>query len=152
MVLSYFIYLAALGLSCSMQDLSLQHAGSRARGLSCPSACGILVPWTGIVPRPLHWKVDLKNWTTREVLLFVFKTEIVKCHSHRNSTSFLEWALVVIMAADYPVRPWNSFRVSSLHDSTKPDIISYGWLKGEAKVHQAEFNPTQWDLFNICWI
>lgn len=38
------------------------------------------------------------------------------------------------------VRPWNSFRVSSFHDSTKMDIISYSSLKGEAKVHQAEPN------------
>ena len=55
-----FIYLAALGLSCSMGDLrcgmwglSLWYAGFSlvaAHRLSCPVACGILVPWPGIEP------------------------------------------------------------------------------------------------------
>ena len=54
-----FIYLAVSGLRCSMQDLrcgvwdlSLRHAGSlvAARSLSCPTACGILVPRPGIEP------------------------------------------------------------------------------------------------------
>ena len=37
-----------------------QCAGSLvvARGLSCPTACGILVPQHGSNPRPLHWKAD----------------------------------------------------------------------------------------------
>ena len=26
--------------------------------LSCPVACGILVPQPGIKPRPLHWKME----------------------------------------------------------------------------------------------
>ena len=59
-----FIYLAALGLSCGMQNLSLQHSESplclmhsRVQGLSscgprlsCPTACGIFVPWPEIEP------------------------------------------------------------------------------------------------------
>ena len=54
-----FIYLLAeSGLSCGMQDLLLQSAGSLlrcadfplvvARRLSCPEACGVLVPPPGI--------------------------------------------------------------------------------------------------------
>ena len=43
-----FIYfLAVSGLSCSTWGLSLWHVGLSlvvARGLSCPEACGILVP------------------------------------------------------------------------------------------------------------
>ena len=44
--------MAASGLSCGMQELSLQHTGSLvvAHGLSCPTACGILVPRPGIEP------------------------------------------------------------------------------------------------------
>ena len=47
---------------------SLSSCGARAparmgsvvvtRGLSCPTACGILVPRPGIEPTSLHWKVD----------------------------------------------------------------------------------------------
>ena len=77
-----FIYLAASGLSCSTWDLSLRrsgfslvvapglqstqaqqlqhaaslvivHAGSRAHGLSCSVACGILVPQPGMEPASL---------------------------------------------------------------------------------------------------
>ena len=37
---------------CGTQALSLRHTSSVvvARGLSCPAACGILVPWPGIKP------------------------------------------------------------------------------------------------------
>ena len=35
-------YLAALGPNCIVQDLSLTVA--EVQGLSCPTACGILVP------------------------------------------------------------------------------------------------------------
>ena len=44
--------MVASGLSCGMRDLSLRHEGSvvAALGLSCPAACGILVPWLGIEP------------------------------------------------------------------------------------------------------
>ena len=68
-----FIYLAVSGLSCGTRDLSLwgagfsscgtrapEHTGSvvAVRQLSCPAACGILVPRPGIEPTFLHWKVD----------------------------------------------------------------------------------------------
>ena len=50
-------HLGVSGLSCSMQDLSLWHVGSRAhssvvarQGPSCPKACGILVPQPGNKP------------------------------------------------------------------------------------------------------
>ena len=41
-----------LGLSCEIQALSLLHVRSLvvAYGLSCPAACGILVPLLGIKP------------------------------------------------------------------------------------------------------
>ena len=53
-----FIIFAAAGLSCSMGirccsagGFSLvKHVGSMARGLSCTTAWGILVPWPGIEP------------------------------------------------------------------------------------------------------
>ena len=45
---------AVAGFLCITQDLSLQGAGSAAvaHGLSCPMACGILVPQPGIEPAP----------------------------------------------------------------------------------------------------
>ena len=48
----YFIYLAALGLSCDTSDL---HCGTQAsqvsaHGIICPAACEILVPRAGIKP------------------------------------------------------------------------------------------------------
>jgi len=62
--LEIFIYLAALGLSCSMQDLllwctdclvvahRLQSTGSviAAHGLSCSESSGLLVPQSGFIP------------------------------------------------------------------------------------------------------
>ena len=45
-----FIYLAVLGLSCGMQDLQLQHAGSSV------AACGIMFPDQGSNPAPLNWE------------------------------------------------------------------------------------------------
>ena len=47
-----FMYLAALGLSCSRWQLLFWHTGSLvvARGLSSPMACWLLVPWPGIEP------------------------------------------------------------------------------------------------------
>ena len=56
------MYLAASGLSCSIQDpccvtrdLSLHCADTLvvARGLSCSMACGILVPQPGVKPASL---------------------------------------------------------------------------------------------------
>ena len=45
-------FLAALGLSCGAQALLLRRTSSVvvARGLSCPAACGNLVPRPGIEP------------------------------------------------------------------------------------------------------
>ena len=52
LIFIYLLFLAVLGLSCGTQDLQLWHAGSVvvALGLSCPVACGILVPRPGIEP------------------------------------------------------------------------------------------------------
>ena len=36
-------------------------------GLSCPVACGILVPGPGIEPAYLRWEADLYHSTAREV-------------------------------------------------------------------------------------
>ena len=49
-----FIYLAALGLTCSTWDLLLQYAGSVVvpHWFSCPAACGILVCQSGMEPTP----------------------------------------------------------------------------------------------------
>ena len=74
MYLCIYLFLAVSSLSCSMQDLSLQPTGFSlvrcrlsscgvgsvvaAHGLSCPTACGILVPLQGSNPCPLHWKAD----------------------------------------------------------------------------------------------
>ena len=56
----YVLFLAALGLSCSRQDLSLRHEGfslavalgfsSCGDGLRCPLACRISVLWPGAEP------------------------------------------------------------------------------------------------------
>ena len=59
-----FIYLAALGLNCSMWDLqsSLQHTGL----FSC--SMWDLFPWLGLEPGPpASWVQSLSQWTTREV-------------------------------------------------------------------------------------
>ena len=63
--LKIFIYLAALGLGGGtwdlryiMQDISLLHTGSVVVvcRISCPTACGILVPGPRIEPAPLVWQ------------------------------------------------------------------------------------------------
>ena len=57
----FFFFLVVSGLSCGIQDLSLRRMGSVVvvRGLSCPAACGILIPWPGIRPvHPMHCKAD----------------------------------------------------------------------------------------------
>ena len=71
------IYLAALHLSCSMQDLwsSLQCVGSSV------AACGIfscgmwgVVPWTEIEPgHPALGVWSLSHWTTRVVHIYSFQ-------------------------------------------------------------------------------
>ena len=47
----------------------MQHAGSLmgAYGLSCPSACGILVPQPGVRPCSVRWKWILDRCAIREV-------------------------------------------------------------------------------------
>ena len=63
MVHSFFflivIYLAALGLSCCIWDLLLQHSNSLvvACSLSSSTSCGILVLWPEIKPCSLYWQV-----------------------------------------------------------------------------------------------
>ena len=42
--------------------------------LSCPSACGILVPGPGIEPCPLQWQRVLHPWTTRKSMQCLFET------------------------------------------------------------------------------
>ena len=72
------LLLAASGLSCSTQDLSLWHVASSswwwafslaaAHWLSCPKAPRILVPDQVLNPRLLYRRQILNHWTTREVL------------------------------------------------------------------------------------
>ena len=55
----YFVYVAASGLSCSSKIFVAVHGLLLvAHRLSCPTAHGILVPQPGIESMPLHWKVD----------------------------------------------------------------------------------------------
>ena len=72
------IYLAALGLSYSMQDLRLWHVGF---------SCGMwgLVPWPGMESEPPALGVcSLNHWTTRKVPSYIFFKKnhfyIFKCH------------------------------------------------------------------------
>ena len=53
-LLKLFIYLTASGFHCSTWDIHWGKQASLAvvRGLSCPLACGILVPWPGMEPTP----------------------------------------------------------------------------------------------------
>ena len=55
-----FVCLAALGLSCSLQDVLLRHTDSLvlACWLSCSVACGILVPEQGWNLCLLHCKAE----------------------------------------------------------------------------------------------
>ena len=63
-----YLFLAALGLNLWCAGLVVVE-----RGLSCPSACGILGPQPGIKCVSLHWKVDLNHWTTRYIPnLFIY--------------------------------------------------------------------------------
>ena len=52
------IFVVAWGLLSSCGTWSPGHVDSvvAAHGLSCPVACGILVPDQGLNPCPLHWK------------------------------------------------------------------------------------------------
>ena len=62
--------------SCDVQALAAVAPGSVvvASGLSCSTACGILVPGPGIEPMSPALKADLNHWTTRKVALCAFKT------------------------------------------------------------------------------
>ena len=61
-----FLYLAVLGLGCSMQDLSLQQVGSRVHRLSNCCSVDLVAPWhvgilasqPGIKPTSSDCKVD----------------------------------------------------------------------------------------------
>ena len=55
----FFFFLATLDLSCGMKALVV------ARRLSCPSACGILVPLPGI--EPVSESRFFNYWTTRKI-------------------------------------------------------------------------------------
>ena len=63
-------------LSCGLRDLLLWCAGFSlvvAHGLSCPVACGILVPQPGIEPASPALEVRSPNhWTAKEVPLLHF--------------------------------------------------------------------------------
>ena len=58
LIFKTFIYLATLGVSCVMQDLSFLWAGSLAVawGLSCSAACGSLVSQPRIEPTSPAWQ------------------------------------------------------------------------------------------------
>ena len=83
--LKIFTYLAAPGLTCSMQSLQVEHVGC----FSCEMwafSCGTwhLVPHPGIKPRPPAlggW--SLSHWTTREVLKkYFFDCQILQRITH----------------------------------------------------------------------
>ena len=60
--------MAVLDLGCSMQ--APEHVGSVvvAHGLSCPTACGILVPWPGVKLASSALEGEfLTIWATRNV-------------------------------------------------------------------------------------
>ena len=58
LILKMYSFCAALGLSGSTQDLCCWVLASLVvtHGLSCPLACGILIPRPRIEPGPLRWK------------------------------------------------------------------------------------------------
>ena len=64
---------AVLGLCCSAQ--ALEHTGSPdvVRGLSCSTACGILVSRPGIKPAsPALETWSLNHWATKKVHISIF--------------------------------------------------------------------------------
>ena len=73
---SFYLFLAASGLSCHMWDLSLwcmDFSLVVAWGLSCLTACGILVPWPGIKPMSPTLKGGFLSTTGKSpVLNFLF--------------------------------------------------------------------------------
>ena len=79
------------GLSCGLRDLLLWCAGFSlvvAHGLSCPVACGILVPQPGIEPASpaLIGRWILNHWTTREVPGYMFL-----CLTQRQNLAQCDW-------------------------------------------------------------
>ena len=66
---------------CSTQALYSRHVSSAvvASGLSCPTACGILLPGPGIEPVPPALQGEFfTTWTTREVPRWGFKSWVLK--------------------------------------------------------------------------
>ena len=69
---------------------SLCHVGSPdvVSGLSCPLACGILVPQPGVEPQvPCIGRQVLNPWTTREVPVFLFFDKDIKAGATQMITS-----------------------------------------------------------------
>ena len=75
----------------------MQHAGClmEAYGLSCPSACGILVPQPGVRPCPVHWKWILNHCTNREVPCHIFFIHSSSVDILVASTSWLLWTVLL---------------------------------------------------------
>ena len=96
----YFIYLAASGLSCSIQIL----------------ACGMwdLVPWPGIEPEPPALGLwSLSHWTNREVPLVYSYTQSIAKHLEQSACVPRHFSRVRLFVTPWTVArqtpcPWDS--------------------------------------------
>ena len=74
-----FIYLTALGLSCSTQESSVQGTGSAVtrHEISCSVSCQILAPWPGVKPTSPALQSGFSTTGPLEKSLCVLRVSVV---------------------------------------------------------------------------
>ena len=113
-------------------------------GLSCPEAFGILVPWQGSNPRPLHWRQILYHWTTREVPTYIiFYMTIILHFSHSLSPTIL-WILQgqepgTLFALSFGTSNYHLWHLLHLPKATSPilHIVVYHALEYDATIKRS---------------
>ena len=117
---------SARDLCCGMQDLSLWHTGSLvvAHGLSCPEACGILVPRPGIEPAspaleggflttgPPGKSPGMRSWWRHTANILVPRELALILFQSRMKTIF--FLMHSVNASEIP--GWRNFKVKEFLD------------------------------------
>ena len=108
-------YLSTLGSNCSSQDLqfSLGACGIFSQSMQTLS-CGMRdpVPWPGIQPGPLIWRVlSLRHWAFREALASSFWTQLLPFSSWANRIQSLDLSCVFFgFLSCFIIKLWSLFR------------------------------------------